>query len=296
MSDVVNLPEIIVTATPLSPLENDFQMTLRPPLRPNEQFIVDGVIKKLIANGVNIFRFADARDSIATMSATFAGWDGLTDAETKSQLTMHAAIQKNLLKDRASLVLPATVVIGASERTSILYAKGTWAHNVKTVPSGVRPDFFGTPLMFAAGVYYWIFGGGQKREVYIQSLNLQFVPDDFPAVLKAVAANGEGTYTISEKIYYNTFGPGYLTSFAGLLLGRVVADYTGVLVISPTGAYTFNGSLTIRPDIFDADPSKRPPVQEALTTALRYLGDKFGHVDYQIDILGAQAINFSGNK
>jgi len=296
MPDVIELPTIIVTDTPLSPLENNFRMTLRPPLHPNEQFVRDGVIKRLVANGKNVFKFADERDTVSAMHATVAGWDGLTLEQMKSQLAMHAAIQKNLVKDRSAIMLPVSVVLGKDERTSIEYAKATWAHNVKAPDPKIRPDFFGTPLMFAAGVYYWLFGGGEKRQVHIQSLNLQFLPADFPSVLKAVADNGPGSYAISDKGYYNTFGPGYMTSFAGLLIGRVVTDYTGTLVIKADGGYDFKGSLTIRPDIFDANPSNRPPVQEALTTALRYLGDKFDHADYQIEILGSQNISFSGKK
>lgn len=130
----------------------------------------------------------------------------------------------------------------------------------------------------------------------IGSLNLQMVTRDIPPVRDAVAANGPGTYPINSPFTYNTFGPGYLTSFAGLLLGRVSGNVSGVLTIAANGTYVFTGSYTLNPDVFDADPSHRPPVQEALTTILRSIGDQIGHVDFTTVVLGSQPLILKGSK
>ncbi|WP_287812495.1 hypothetical protein [Pseudomonas sp.] len=188
---------------------------------------MNGYIRKLISNGENVFKAADAYDTQGAMNASFVGLNGLTDVELKAQLTMHAAIQKNLLKDRASRGAVASVAVAAPERTEVAYATATWGHNTATVDHSKHPDFFGTPLMFMAGVYYWLYGNGERRYVNIGSLNLQMVTSDIAPIREAVAANGPGTYSINSPFTYNTFGPGYLTSFAGLLLGRVSGNVTG---------------------------------------------------------------------
>lgn len=150
--------------------------------------------------------------------------------------------------------------------------------------------------MFVAGVYYWLYGGGERRYVNIGSLNLQMVTSDFPAIRDAIAANAPGTYNIDSPFSYNTFGPAYLTSFVGLLLGRLSGNVSGTLTISPDSTYSFAGSYTLNADVFDADPSNRPALQEAATTALRYLGETLGHTDYTTEVLGTQPLNLSGTK
>lgn len=298
MADTVFMDALWIEAQPpTSGYSPTVTLTPRPPLKPAEQFIMDGWIRKLIANGMNVFPAADAFNTLAAMDAVFVGLNGLTTDEVKAQLTMHAAIQKNLLQMRAAgSGQPSAVAVTPNERTEVLYAQATWGHDITVVDHSSSPDFFGTPLMFVAGVYYWLFGGGQRRYVNIGSLNLQMVTQDIPPIRDAVASNGPGTYNINSPFSYNTFGPAYLTSFVGLLLGRVSGNVNGVLTIAPDGAYTFSGSYTLNPDVFDADPSNRPPAQEAATTALRYLGDVFGHTDYTTEVLGAQPLNLSGTK
>ena len=61
-------------------------------------------------------------------------------------------------------------------------------------------------------------------------------------------------------------------------------------------ASQFDGSYTLNPDRYDADHSNRTYMQEKLTVFLRFLGDRFGHNDYQIVIEGSQKISFSGRK
>lgn len=297
MSEVLQLGATFVGAQPTSTgYSTSVNFSPRPPLKPNEQFISGGFIQKLIANGVNVFTAANVLDVEGAMNASLIGLNGLDSEQLKAQLTMQAAIQKNLLKDRASRGAQESVVITAQERTEIAYASATWAHNTATVDHSAHPDFFGTPLMFMAGLYYWLYGKGETRYVNIGSLNLQMVTRDIPPVRDAVAANGPGIYPINSPFTYNTFGPGYLTSFAGLLLGRVSGNVSGVLTIAANGTYVFTGTYTLNPDVFDADPSHRPPVQEALTTILRAIGDQFGHVDFTTVVLGSQPLILKGSK
>ena len=297
MSDVLQLGATFIGAQPASTGYSTFtslNFSSRPPLKPNEQFVASGYIRKLIANGLHVFTAANVLDIEGAMNASFVGLNGLNAQELKAQLTMHAAIQKSLLETRVALAAPASFVVRPQERTEVLYASVTWGRNTAKVDHSAHPDFFGTPLMFMAGLYYWLYGSGQTRYVNIGSLNLQMVTRDISPVRDAVALNGPGTYNINSPFTYNTFGPGYLTSFAGLLLGRVSGNVAGVLTIAVDGSYVFDGSYTLNPDVFDADPNHRPPVQEALTTMLRAIGNQFGHVDYTIEVLGSQPFKLKG--
>lgn len=103
MPDVIQLDPTFVGAQPVSSgYSPSITLVPRPPMQPSEQFIKEGVIRRLIANGVNVFHAADALDTTAAMNAVFVGLNGLTSKEVKAQLTMHAAIQKILLQIRAS--------------------------------------------------------------------------------------------------------------------------------------------------------------------------------------------------
>ncbi|MBD8597361.1 MULTISPECIES: lipid II-degrading bacteriocin [Pseudomonas] len=171
--------------------------------------------------------------------------------------------------------------------------------NIDTIGTILGPhavDFYGIPTMPFAALGYWIFGGGAPRYADVRSLDLAITVADLNPVKQILSdpAYQAGTYQITaEPFSYNTFNNVSDLPVA-LTVGRVSGNLTGALTINADGSYSFSGSYTLNDDKFDADPSNRPWLQEALTTFLMQMGETFGHADYVIHFQGAQSVNFTG--
>ncbi|MGE7993354.1 lipid II-degrading bacteriocin [Pseudomonas sp. NPDC089554] len=159
-------------------------------------------------------------------------------------------------------------------------------------------DFFGVPTMPFAAMGYWLFGNGLPRYVDVRSLNLAMGVSDFGPINQILTNPdvGEGVYQVSEAPFsYNTFNS--LSDLpVALTVGRVSGKVTGDLTVHADGSYYFSGYYNLNDDKFDADPSNRPWLQEALTTFLMQLGETFGHTDYTIHFQGDQPISFEGER
>ncbi|WP_434681333.1 lipid II-degrading bacteriocin [Pseudomonas sp. R1-18] len=158
-------------------------------------------------------------------------------------------------------------------------------------------DLYG-PFMPFSAVGYWIFGEGRERNIHVGSLNLAFDASEVQPIqaILSNSANGPGVYPLAnEPFSINTFKhPSDLP--VALTVGRVSGNITGSLTVNPDGTYSFSGSYTLNDDKFDADPNKRPWLQEALTTFLRGMGDVFGHTDYYIRFQGSQELTLTGTR
>lgn len=110
------------------------------------------------------------------------------------------------------------------------------------------------------------------------------------------AENQAGTYQLSDASFsYNTFKS--LSDLpVALTVGRVSGKINGNLTINFDGSFSFSGYYNLNDDKFDADPSNRPWLQEALTTFLAQLGETFGHTDYTIHFQGDQPVSFEGMR
>ena len=73
-------------------------------------------------------------------------------------------------------------------------------------------------------------------------------PERFPAVRSLLTSDtADGTYTISDKIGWQTDSLNARAAY-----GRVILQLDGTLTISE-GRYTFSGTLTAPPDLYDFD-------------------------------------------
>lgn len=300
MSGPIELPPTYVIAYPEASASSGIgtvSTAARPPLTPYMTFIQDKMVRKAYANGPNMFTCANSGDVEGTLQACFSGFNGLTAAQVQNQLKMHADAQKWYLNSASqpgasNLTTPYAVV--HPHDSELLYGIAYFKQaDYAGVPN--HYDFFGTALMPIAGIYYWLFGGGQTRYVNIGSLNLSMVPSDFKPVMDVVNSNGPGSYFINQGFEYNTFRFA-LNLWAAGLLGRISGTVTGTLNIAADGSWTFDGGFTLNPDRYDADHSNRSYMQEALTDFLRYLGNTYGSNDYQIVIEGSQSVHLSGHK
>jgi len=259
--------------------------------------LASGGIRKVFANGQGLFATANQGDSQGALQACFDGLVGLTEEQFKSQLRLHSDCQKYML---STLVSSRGYVSGTGNAGEVDYSTAYFRimsgkkYSQKVIDSQ-HYDFYGTPLMPIAGIYYWLFGGGKTRYVNIGSLGLAMVPSDFKPVMDAVATKGPGTYAINDQFEYNAFRF-MLNLYAAGLIGRISGNVSGTLNIGSDGSWQFDGYYTLKPDAYDADHSNRTYMQEKLTDFLRFLGDRFGYNNYLIVIEGSQKISFSGRK
>jgi len=152
--------------------------------------------------------------------------------------------------------------------------------------------------MFVEAINHWIHGDGTQRTVNIESLNLKMSATDFNEIAKAIEnpGYGPGTYSFDTAFSTNIFSHGTKDLWSASVFGRVSGRIRGTLVMLEDGTYRFDGSYSLNPDRFDADPSNRPFLQETATTFLAKLGAILGHKDYQINFFGENNLSFSGQR
>ncbi|SDS65834.1 Colicin M [Pseudomonas cedrina] len=254
----------------------------------------------MMLNGEGIREAAQRCDSLAVMEQAFLGFSGQVEISLRQDLQVHCQAALTLLQTYSSYNgAPYYIGNGRGDYFepawgSLLYS-GPITREIPFRANGI--DFYGTPLMPLAAIGYWIYGGGQDRNVHIASLNLQLLPRDFQPIAKLLNdPNNLGTFEINEPFSYNIFDKAPIDVPAAGMLGRVSGNVKGTLVIQSDGTYGFNGSYSLNRDYYDADKSNRTWAQEALTTFLKGLGESFGHNDYYINILGEQAVQYSGTR
>lgn len=270
-----------------------------PPAQAEVEFI-GSAVPNLMLNGEGIREAAARCDSLAVLEQAFLGFSGQGEPSLRHELQVHCQAALQLLHTYSSYHGgPYYIGNGRGEYFepawgNLLYA-GPITQEIPFRSNAI--DFYGTPLMPLAAIGYWIYGGGQDRNVHLASLNLQLVARDFQPIAKLLNdPNNVGQFEISEPFSYNIFDKAPLDVPAAGMLGRVSGNVKGTLVIQPDGTYGFNGSYSLNRDYYDADKSNRTWAQEALTTFLKGLGESFGHTDYYINILGEQAVQYSGTR
>ena len=261
---------------------------------------IGGAARNMLLNGEALCEAAAVGDSIAVMIEAFKGLSVKDEMSVLQQLKVHCEAAVTLLQTYASYH-GAPYYLGNGRGAYIEPAWGSLLYSGPiTYEKPFRThaiDFYGTPLMPLAAIGYWIFGGGQQRNVHVSSLNLQMLARDFQPIASLLNDAGNvGHFEINAPFSYNVFDKAPIDVPAAGMLGRVSGNVKGGLDIQPDGTYTFSGSYSLNSDFYDADKSNRTWAQEALTTFLKGLGEAFGHTDYYINILGEQAVQFSGTR
>ncbi|UPG89323.1 lipid II-degrading bacteriocin [Luteibacter aegosomaticola] len=253
-----------------------------------------------MTNGPKVFAAAQTGDPIATAEAFFQGLSARTGNFVLGQLSIWKDFQVVLSEGyNRPISCNDGGLIGPDGRLSITALAGLYVTHAGNYPIRVEDpsyDFWGTPLMFASGMYYYVAGGGKKRRVRISSLGLHLVPRDFEPVDEILknALNGPGNYVISGPFEHNIFDRGVADVWAAGLLGRVRGWVNGDLEIRADHSYHFRGSFSLAEDTYDVGASNRPFIQEALTSFLEGVGNTLGHTNYQIEIVGSEPVEGGG--
>ena len=251
----------------------------------------------LTLNGEAVWAAAAAGDAHGVMNEICKGLSGQSPNMVRNQLGMH--VYANYVW--GTYGVPAGdfgTPLDGSTQLQMDYGQflssDNW-YNSSLFAQHTR-DFYGIVTMPFAAMGYWIYGNGLPRYADVRSLNLAIEARDFGPI-NEILSNPEkqaGTYTLSEAPFsYNTFKNASDLPVA-LTVGRVSGKVTGDLTINADGSYSFSGYYSLNDDKFDADPSNRPWVQEALTTFLMEMGETFGHTDYTIHFQGDQPVSFNG--
>jgi hypothetical protein len=111
----------------------------------------------------------------------------------------------------------------------------------------------------------------------------------FDAANRILAAGKPGSCRIAEKLSYQTDKP------ESYYLGHVEHHLVGLLHIDRSGRYSFNGTLTAGPDLYNMDPDKdRTETAEKATTFGRSVGRAVGDIPFPVYIAGSKPFAESG--
>ncbi len=259
----------------------------------------DLLAANVIANGERVFAAANSGNALAALDAFFQGLSARSAGYIFGQIQslglfsqwLAAGNYQQLINANAFGFLPTQ-----AQFTATMF--GLYYTQSRTKPPIQEFQFYGTPLMDIAAIYYWIAGNGQARAMNMRSLNLTMTIDDFQPIKDIVnnPAMGPGTYPISAAFSTNLFNHAPTNLWAAGVLGRVGGQVSGTLVLTSSNTYTFTGDFVFAPDAFDADSSHRPFPQEALTTFLRAIGNLFDAKTYIINFVGSQSVSISGTR
>ncbi|MFK3794745.1 lipid II-degrading bacteriocin [Pseudomonas sp. NPDC088444] len=258
--------------------------------------------RNMILNGDGVFTAISTNNSLTVMAEAFKGLSNQPKELVLQQLKIHADTAQFQLGWYPNIhAEPYYIGDGRGDFLEPVYGNvliGALPINYSTPFQTHTLDFYGAPNMPLGAIAYWLWGGGQPRNVRIESLNLKMDVQDFPPITALLNDPSKvGRFVIADQPFsYNTFSKGAVNLPAAGMLGRVSGTVEGTLDIQPNGTYFFSGSFKLNSDFYDADASNRTWGQEALTTFLKALGDTFGHTDYYINILGAQTLQYSGTR
>lgn len=265
-------------------------------------FAIQTAAEKMTLNGTAVWAAVSASNPIMVLDEVCKGLSGQDLITVRTQLAMHCYAAFTMAQNPEAIgVGPYKMEAERNNTLATFYGQFLTVNSINWTDSfqAHAVDFYGTPMMPVVAIGYWLFGGGQDRNVHIGSLNLTMVATDFTPITGILnnAANGAGTYQLqSAPFSYNTFNKAPLDLPAAGMIGRVSGNLSGVLNISADGGYSFSGSYTLNSDLYNADMSNRSWLQESLTTFLSSLGDAFGHTDYKINFLDSQSVEFTGNR
>lgn len=250
-----------------------------------------------VANGTNLFRVAATGDPVATLNEFFKGISGTSAANVFTQIRYVGTFTQWLAAEGYRQMIGADrFAMSSSDVSGISTLFGLYASQANGLQPIQEFAFYGNPLMPIAGIYYWIAGNGNRRSMDVRTLNLDMGIADFKSIRDMVdnPSMGPGKYNIDSAFSTNVFSHPFKDLWAAGTLGRIGGQVQGTLTLNADNSYSFDGSYTLQPDVFDADASHRPFPQEALTDFLRAIGDLFGKKDYTIVFTGSKGVTFSG--
>lgn len=300
----IELPSTVVYGYPSAPTFSldqgwDDQIQSLPPYV-REIEMIPIAAANMTLNGQAVWAAVNTNNPLTVLDEVSKGLSGQSAHDVRNQLAMHCYAASTLPQTAPEQGYgPYRFTSEQSDSIRFFYGKFlsegvNYLNSFQSHPV----DFYGTPLMPVAAIGYWLYGGGQDRYVHIGSLNLNMVASSFDPIMAVLrdVTKGPGTYSFnSEPFSYNTFNQIVDLAPAGMV-GRVSGNLTGSLTISDDGKFSFSGSYTLNPDLYDADLSNRTWYQEALTSFLRQLGETFGHTDYYINFLGSQPVELNGSR
>ncbi len=164
---------------------------------------------------------------------------------------------------------PATVahIPGAAGGSEITQQVGRMTDAVRQAILG-KPGWIDGQRHLDAHVHY-MKGTGAPMKVDLNALGFDNVPATaFPAVADALKANkgASGPVTVTLPASHAVVTP---DGADAVWAGRVVADLAAgsKLTIQPNGSYSLDGSITVRPELYDFDPNsgRKSPFAEAST-------------------------------
>jgi hypothetical protein len=148
---------------------------------------------------------------------------------------------------------------------------------------------FDGPFRAVHGFGHYLGGSGSPVATSFGNIDTSNVSaSSFPAVSDRIAQGTVGTYEIQGA--HRSYGTSGLNN-AGFL-GVVTLELNGQLNVSGSGDYTFQGSLSAVPDLYDMNPSDhRSPIADASVTVGRGLGNLVGAKDYRVYITGSRRVD-----
>ncbi|WP_186188884.1 lipid II-degrading bacteriocin [Burkholderia gladioli] len=257
--------------------------------------------KVYLINGLNILGAASQGDTIATLTALAQGLSNATDMALRAQLAIYTSFSQWLGIGEGYKNIPGATPYGltlnqSNVLTSLFGVFAAQYYPGMYLNQPTNFQFYGSALLTASAIYYWLYGNGEMRSMNIESMNVQMNVSDFQPIQRIAldTANGPGTYHIDAQFDTNLLSHGEKDIWVGGILGRVTGRITGDLVLTDT-TYSFTGNWTLYDDRYEAYPSTRPGYQEVLNNFLMNLGSK-NHVDYDITFIGNKNITITGQR
>lgn len=258
-----------------------------------------GLAHAEVANAAAAFAAAASGNALATLDAVLCGLQHRPDPYVLNQIRFLC----DFTRWCAAGCAPRAEHLGAHAmtRTSAGLLEtliGLFAAERRSVPLAPTYDFYGSPVMPFAAIHYWIAGDGRTRRVHIDALNLHLTAERLAPISQRLhdASLGPGVHRIDAPFTYDLFRHGLRDIWAAGTLGRGSGRVRGELTLTADGHYRFLGHYMMDRDRYDANPGTRPWIKEGLTAVLRGLGERFGHTDYDIEVVGEKALDLSGRR
>jgi RHS repeat-associated protein len=145
-------------------------------------------------------------------------------------------------------------------------------------------------LRAASALLHYVTGRGRERQMSFADIDTRQVrATDFAAVSQAINRGESGTFEINTRTGFATFGA------QAAYLGNITLELSGTLTVNCEGtcSWSFSGTMSAAPDVYDANPSDhRTPAAEASTAVLRKIPGK----PYRIQIVGERQVSESGSQ
>ncbi|QTJ32015.1 lipid II-degrading bacteriocin [Xanthomonas citri] len=293
MSSIPTLPTVPVLAPPQADPYygfggQEFEISLNSPIF-NEGSPPPVIVQAYFANGNRVFSTSGS-DALYQMCLAMSA---RSSAFVNTQVFRYAAYC-GWLSQNYEFYMPSATPETVAGDASLMDPVQAWVEDGMRYPPDTRYRFYITPFLPMQGLYQWLAGSGEDVTLPLRALNLYMVVTDFEPIVAILQDPnvGPGSYQINRPFGHNVFDHSPNIWAAGLI-GRVTGNVVGTLTISD-GSFTFDGSFTLNPDIYDANPDKRPFPQEGLTTFLQGLDAAIGATSYRILFEGEQTVHYQG--